>query len=123
MCAATHLESERRGFAFFTETNLSACRFGRQITLSYRIVTAALEVLRQQPKQKFAFNFPIVLRPIADLHKVSMLNAMDLLSRLSRIKPSLFHPEGGSEDQLLSGTTKSRGCTIAAERKSNDLGI
>jgi hypothetical protein len=30
--------------------------------------------------------------------------------------------EGGSEDQLLSSTAKSRGCTIAAERNSNDLG-
>ncbi len=36
---------------------------------------------------------------------------------------SLLHLEGGSEDQLLSSTAKSRGCTIAAERKSNDLGI
>src|SRR5206468_1713144 len=98
---------------FFTETNLSACRFGRQITLSYRIVAAALEVLWQQPNQKFAFNFPIVPRLVVDSHKMSMLNAMDLLSRFSRTRPKPFplpsrRRECGS---LLSGTTKSRGCT------------
>jgi hypothetical protein len=43
--------------------------------------------------------------------------------KIPRPNPSLFQFEGGSEDQLLSGTAKSRGCTIAAERKSNDLGI
>jgi len=83
--ASAHFESERCSFAFFTETDLSAGGFGRQITLRYRIVPPVLEFLRQQPNQKFAFNFPIVSRPIADLHKVSMLNAIDLLSRFSRI--------------------------------------
>jgi hypothetical protein len=48
-------------------------------------VTAALEVLRQQPKQKFAFNFTIVSRQIVHVHKVRMLNATDLVSRFSRI--------------------------------------
>jgi hypothetical protein len=82
-------------------------------------------LIGQLLKQKFAFNFPIVSRQIVHLHKVRILNAMDLLSRFSRTcpRPSLFHLEGGSEDQLLSSTAKSRGCTIAAERKSNDLGI
>jgi hypothetical protein len=44
----------------------------------------ALQLIRQLLKQKFAFNFPIVSRQIVHLHKVRMLNAMDLLSRFSR---------------------------------------
>ena len=65
---------------------MSAGRFGRQITLRYWIVPPALEVLRELLKQKFAFNFPIVSRLIVHLHKVRMLNAVDLLSRFSRSK-------------------------------------
>ena len=54
-----------------------------------------------------------------------MLNVTDLLSRFSRTrpKPSLFHLEGGTEDQLLGGTEKSRRRAIAAKRKRNDLGL
>ena len=43
------------------------------------------------------------------------------MTRLAKL--SLLQLEGGTEDQLLSGTAKSRGCTIVAERKSNDLGL
>ena len=88
MRAAANFESKRRGFSFFAETNLSACRFGRQITLLNNVMPRPPQLIGQLSKQEFAFYFPIVLRPIADLHKVSMLNAMDLLSRLSRSKPS-----------------------------------
>jgi hypothetical protein len=44
----------------------------------------ALQLIGHLLKQKFAFNFPIVSRQIVHLHKVRMLNAMDLLSRFSR---------------------------------------
>ena len=84
MCAATDLESQRHSFAFFSETNLSACGFGRKITLLDNVMPRALQLIGQLSKQKFAFNFPIVSRPIVHLHKVRMLNAMDLLSRFSR---------------------------------------
>src|SRR2546430_17739661 len=88
--AATDLESERRGFSFLAETNLSACRVGRQITLLNNVMPRALELIGRLLKQKFAFNFPIVSRLVVDSHKVRILNAMDLLSRISHSKPSSF---------------------------------
>ena len=33
----------------------------------------------------------------------------------------IFYLEGGSENRLLSSTAKSRGCTVGAKRKSNDV--
>src|SRR6266478_305924 len=70
VCAATHFKRKRCGFAFFAETNLPAGGFGRQITLRYRIVPPALEILRQLLNQKFAFNFPIVSRQIVQSHEM-----------------------------------------------------
>src|SRR5438270_8115873 len=43
--AATDLESERHSFAFFAETNLSACGFGRQITLFNDVMARALQLI------------------------------------------------------------------------------
>jgi len=57
-----------------------------------------------------------LLRHSTNTHSISNLSA-------SKTIRQNLHLEGGSEDQLLSSTAKSRGCTIAAERKSNDLGI
>jgi hypothetical protein len=70
MCAATDLESERRCFAFLAETNLSARRFCRQITLVDNVMPPALQLIRQLLQQKFAFNFPIVSRQIVQSHKL-----------------------------------------------------
>jgi hypothetical protein len=68
--AATHLESQRRSFAFFSETDLSARRFCRQITLVDNVMPQAVQFLRELPDQKFAFNFPVVSRQIVQSHKV-----------------------------------------------------
>jgi hypothetical protein len=48
------------------------------------VAPRAIQLIRQPPKQKFAFNFPIVYCSSIFLHKVNMLNAMSLLSRFSR---------------------------------------
>ncbi len=105
--AATYLESERRSFAFFSETHLSACRFCRQITLLDNVMPRALQLIGQLPKQEFAFNFSIVSRLIFDLHKVRMLNAMDLLSRFSRrigLTLIFYGNQGHSQTEFCSRT-------------------
>jgi hypothetical protein len=42
---------------------------------------------------------------------------------IPRANPSLFQFEGGSEDQLLSRTGKSRGRDVAAKPQRNDLKV
>jgi hypothetical protein len=79
-----HLESQRCSRAFFAETDLSACGFTRQITLIDNVAPRAIQLIRQPPKQKFAFNFPIICCSRIFLHKANMLNATSLLSRFSR---------------------------------------
>ena len=44
--AATDLESERHSFAFFAETNLSACGFGREIPMLNNVMPRALQLIR-----------------------------------------------------------------------------
>src|SRR2546421_12632562 len=56
-----------------------------------------------------------LLRHSTNTHSISNLSA-------SKTIRQNLHLEGGSEDQLLSSTAKSRRCTIAAELNSNDLG-
>jgi hypothetical protein len=79
-----YLESQRCSRAFFAETDLSTCGFTRQITLIDNVAPRAIQLIRQPPKQKFAFNFPIICCSSIFLHKINMLNAMTLLSRFSR---------------------------------------
>jgi hypothetical protein len=88
---ATHLESQRCSRAFFAEPDLSARGFTRQVTLINNVAPRAIQLIRQPPKQKFAFNFPIICRPSIFLHKTNMLNAMSLLSR-SRSEKNLVDP-------------------------------
>src|SRR5260370_35445367 len=40
---------------------------------------------------------------------------------MKTLNRSIFHLKGGAEDQLLSGTTKSRGCAMDSKPKSKDL--
>jgi len=88
VCAAAHLERQRRSLALFPKPNVPASGFGRQVTLRDDVVSRAVQFLREPPHQKFAFNFPIVSRLVVHLPRGEILNAMDLLSRLSRGKPS-----------------------------------
>src|SRR5881396_185389 len=83
MRAAANFESKRCSFALFSKPNMPASGFGRQVTLRDWIMATALQFLRELLNQKFAFNFPIVSRPIP--HKAEILNATGLLSRFSRI--------------------------------------
>src|SRR5436309_8757355 len=83
MRASPHFEGERCSFALFSKPNMSASGFGSQVTLRNWIMATALQFLRERLNQKFAFNFPIVSRPIP--HKAEILNATGLLSRFSRI--------------------------------------
>src|SRR5437870_13336725 len=57
-----------------------------------------------------------LLRHSTNTHSISNLSA-------SKTIRQNLHLEGGSEDQRVSSTAKSRGCTIAAERKTHDVGI
>jgi hypothetical protein len=84
MSTPPHLESQRCSRAFFAETDLSAGGFTRQVTLVYNIASRAIQLVRQPPKQKFAFNFPIICGASILWHKANMLNAMSLLSRFSQ---------------------------------------
>ena len=88
MRAAANFESKRCSFALFSKPNMSASGFGSQVTLRNWIMATALQFLRELLNQKFAFNFTIVSRPIP--HKAEILNATDLLSRISHSKPSSF---------------------------------
>src|SRR5437868_15006844 len=40
---------------------------------------------------------------------------------MKTLNRSIFHLKGGTENQLLSGTTKSRGCAMDSKPKSKDL--
>src|SRR5690242_1614076 len=84
MSATSYLKGQRCSLALFSKTDLSACRFCCQVTLRDWIMAAALQFLRQPLDQKFAFNFPILSRPIVHSHKAEILNATALVSRFSR---------------------------------------
>ena len=114
---AAHLESQRCGRAFFAETDLSACGLTRQITLIDNVAPRAIQLIRQPPKQKFAFNFPIVYCSSIFLHKVNMLNAMSLLSRFSRWRENqmdrvVLNTLVGLEDKIHAGIADA-GCKRA----------
>jgi len=64
MRASPHFEGERCSFALLSKPNMSASWFGRQVTLRDLIMTTVLQLIRDLLNQKFAFNFPIVSRPI-----------------------------------------------------------
>src|SRR6516162_1091980 len=80
----------------------------------------ALQLVGQLPKQEFAFNFSIVSRLIVDLHKVRMLNAMDLLSRFSRsIGLTLtFHGNQGHSQVEFCSSSDAGGRAPEASRSS-----
>src|SRR6266496_3043631 len=78
VCTAAHLESQRRGFPFFAETNLPACGLCCQITLCDDIAPRTLKFFRQQFKQKLALDFPAVWKSLLHWCEVRMLTTINL---------------------------------------------
>jgi len=84
MGAPTDLERQRRAAACLSEADLSAGRFACQITLLDNKTSRPFQVIRQPFDQKFSFNFAIVSRSIDPSHKLNILDAFGMVSRLSR---------------------------------------
>jgi hypothetical protein len=82
--APAHLKGQCCSRAFLAETDLSTRGFTRQIPLIDNVAPRAIQLIWQSLEQKFAFNFSIICCSSIFLHKVNMLNAMNLLSRFSR---------------------------------------
>jgi len=74
--AATHLESQGRGFALLAETHMSAPGFRSQITLRNKTTSRLLQLLRQPFQQKLAFDLAAAGLSPVHLHKIKMLNAI-----------------------------------------------
>ena len=77
--AASHFESQRRGFSFFAETNLPAGGLCRQVALRDDIAPRTVQFLRQLLKQKLALNFPAVWN--SRLHWCDVQDAKGDISR------------------------------------------
>src|SRR5439155_24969839 len=82
--APTDLERQRRATACLSEADLSAGRFACQITLLDNKTSRPFQVIRRPFDQKFSFNFAIVSRSIDPSHELNILDAVGVVSRLSR---------------------------------------
>jgi hypothetical protein len=67
---------------------------------------------RRVPLASFIISF---LHSTLDVERCVCFSRLKFASRLN------FHLKGGSKDQLLRKTAKSRGCALAPKPKSNDL--
>src|SRR5436190_5461070 len=76
MCAAAHLESQRRGLPFFAKTHMSAPGFCRQITLCDEVTPRALDLVRQPPDQILPFDLAAVWHSGSHSCGVRMLTAV-----------------------------------------------